>query len=172
MFRSLVTIAILAAAPHDIVQSARDCAAVIEQEQRLACYDGLFRTATPERVDAPVDPQIIIDTAVTPQTPSPQDPPPIQQTASEEDFGSETVIEQTKPKKQEVTQIRSRVESITRRLRNQMVFHLANDQTWTQTASRHVTIRVGDKVSIRKMRLGGYKLTNEKGASTKVTRID
>ena len=91
---------------------------------------------------------------------------------AERDFGSKPAVEKTKPKKAEIKEIASRVESITRRLRNKMVFHLANDQIWVQTSNKHVTIREGDKVFVRKLRLGAYVLVNERGASTRVTRVD
>lgn len=51
-------------------------------------------------------------------------------------------------------------------------YTLANGQRWRQTRTQRVTIRDGDAVTIRSGRLGGYMMTNARGASAKVKRAD
>ena len=177
MFRCFPVLLLLFLSSNAFAQSAADCAVLEEASDRLACYDKLFdNSGQParqpnRRTPAPEAPREQTSQASTPSSTSPAPKPPTDEevTSNEPDFGlTKPPVKDQKP---ELAQIDSRVDSITRRARDEMAFHLANDQTWAQTSARHVTIKVGDEVVVRKRRLGGYVLIDERGASTKVVRL-
>lgn len=81
-------------------------------------------------------------------------------------FGSEQL-----PDDDKLRELVSTVVKISRRVHNEMVVQLENSQIWTQTSARHLNLREGDNVIIRRGRLGGYILTSERGGSTRVKRL-
>jgi hypothetical protein len=63
------------------------------------------------------------------------------------------------------------IEAIRRGDKQKMVFRLENDQIWIQTSPRPLPFREGDTVTIKNGFFGGYFMRNERGTSTRVSRI-
>jgi hypothetical protein len=114
---------------------------LVESKDRLACYDKIY-------------------------------PPKSPAAAKAADFGKEQIERQrAKNDKLEDTQIASTIVSLERRARGIVAYHLTNGQTWAQTQARRNTIRENDQVIVKRGRLGGYTLTNQRGVSSFVRRI-
>ncbi|MDP6375994.1 MAG: hypothetical protein QF921_11255 [Pseudomonadales bacterium] len=130
-----------------------------DDNARLACYDTWFASTR--------------SGAAPPATPPEAPQPPAEQKPREADFGQEQVARRTPPSERppQIEEIRTTITKISQRARREAIYYLANEQVWTQTNYRFVTIREGDSVTIKKARLGGYILTTEKGASTRVKRL-
>lgn len=95
---------------------------------------------------------------VTPTTPE-----------TEETFGYSVKPEKTTTK---LKQISATVTAVNRKWPdNRYVYDLDNGQRWEQTKTQRTTIRKGDRITIKKGRLGGYLIANERGASARVTRV-
>ena len=52
-----------------------------------------------------------------------------------------------------------------------VIFLLDNGQIWIQDVFRYMAVDEGDAVTIKRARMGGYIMTTERGASTRVQRI-
>ncbi|MEZ5560274.1 MAG: hypothetical protein R3E86_17235 [Pseudomonadales bacterium] len=157
----------LAASAAGAAMTPAECAAIEASQERLACYDGLFRvrvatetTAPAERLDPPAP------------TPAHEPAPPAADPADE--FGREQMVRgkvAAAEQAAEPEEITSRITAIVGRTRGEALYELENGQAWAQTTPRYLTIREGDLVTVHRGRLGGYTLTNERGTSTKVQRI-
>lgn len=132
------------ASPGLSADSGAECATIDGDQDRLACYDTLFR-----------QPRKAID----------------------EEFGAEQVThtERSLPPPPETTPttLVSSIASIEKRPRGELTFTLANGQKWTQQeVEKNKLYRPGDAVTIHRLSLKSYMLTNAKGFSTRVKRLE
>ncbi|MEM7500501.1 MAG: hypothetical protein AAF417_00600 [Pseudomonadota bacterium] len=76
------------------------------------------------------------------------------------------------PTKPVSTELRGTVDKVSKRARGQHVVHLENGQIWQENfASRYFPVDPGDRVTIKKRRFGGYRLTTESGKGFRVERV-
>ena len=152
-------------------QSSTACSILEDPDERLACYDRLFqqRDQLPEQSSTRTT--TIEDLALpSKEAPTPASSEPLEPTVDDE-FGREQTLRKkpTDPKK--VVEIESIIKALRRKDRQEIVFLLENGQIWIQDVFRFMTVDQGDAVSIRRLRMGGYLMTTEGGASTRVKRI-
>ena len=156
-------------------QDARDCAAIDDTDERLACFDRVFPGADASESDrekkraAAEEAPVSSDVAESVQT------KPIE--APEQPADPSTEQAPTQPGKRgmfdrEDVEIASTITDLLRRDQQKMVFQLANGEIWIQSTPRTLPIHVGDAVTIRNARFfGGYILRTENGVTTRVQRI-
>ena len=195
MFRSIAVLLFVWVATDAVAHTPGACDTVQPREQRIACYDVLFPPRVSQEAslteDSPKEPPAETSTTNTPlaQTPSPVESIPVEvATASaalttadqpaaespvsaEDQFGREQLERQKGVKREGPSSINSKITSIKKRARQEMVFYLENGQVWLQVTARFRAIKEGAEVTINKARLGGYILTAENGVSTRVKRL-
>lgn len=145
-------------------------------------------SAAPERQSSPMPQRTPAPTQARPLEPAEQPEPqratvaesprPLPEPAStlaaetkdtEENFG---YAQKRKTKSTKLKQITATVQNVDRKWPdNRYVYNLDNGQTWEQTKAQRTTIREGDSVTIKRGRLGGYLMANERGASSRVARV-
>jgi hypothetical protein len=125
-----------------------NCITIESDRQRLNCYDELFLPA----IISPPTPEEALQSEI-------------------EEFGIEHAKQARREQSPELDEITATVEKISQRPRNELVFTLSNGQVWTQTRPRLMDVDKGVAVVIRRAGLGGYILTTERGASTRVKRL-
>lgn len=142
--RSIVlTLLLLAGGAVNAAADPQDCIKISQPGERLACYDALFMP----KQDA--------------------------ERMRQEIFGAEQMDrDNTGLSAPGITRIRSAVSEVTDHTRRRRGYKLANGQHWVQESARYLTIREGDEVTVTRGRLGGYTLSNDRGAATKVQRIE
>jgi hypothetical protein len=182
VFRSITVLLLVWVAADATAHTPGACDEVLAGEQRLACYDEFFPPKDPPK-DLPKDPPSV------PATAKPAEPEPVEAELSqpvvvaveqpavepplsaEDQFGREQLEKKKGKRGQGLTSINSRITSIKKRVRQEMVFYLENGQVWLQVTARFRAIKEGAEVTINKARLGGYILTAENGVSTRVKRL-
>ncbi len=144
--------------------SSGECDAVPIAVERLACYDRLHppRLVAEAKTETETEAETIKAPAVTES---------VTKKFVEDKFGQEQLQKKTAAKAAVVDTMAGRITEITRRARQEMVFHLDNAQVWMQVTARFRMIKVGEAVKIKRARLGGYILTTEHGVSTRVKRL-
>ena len=170
-------------------QSTPDCSEIRDAEERLRCFDKQYPAA--ERIES----EPIKSKVAEPAAPEPVAPPVAKRKESIEAEAQNAKSSQQAPSTQQLEDddddadsfgrklggffskptagdLQSRVKTVRRRDRQKMVFLLENDQIWIQISPRDVPINVGDIVTIKNTRFGGYMLRTEGGTSTRVSRID
>ncbi len=156
-----------------LAETAVDCAAIDDAEQRLACFDRIFG-----RDGAPAEPApqaLPPPAAAEPAEPAPQ--PPLAAPASPA-APDNPVAPDPAPRKgggmlglDEVVDLATTVTAVRYREQQKMVFGLANGQVWMQVTPRYVRIREGDEVTIQNATMGGYLMKSASQVTTRVTRI-
>lgn len=133
------------------------CASISDDRVRLVCYDAIFQNKVETSKDTPAS-------AASPIAPT---------HSGVRDFGSEH-LKQPKPDKSpsQSQAIEAIVIRLSKGIRKEWLFHLNNGQLWKQRSDRYIRIKEGEKVIIRRGRLGGYTLITPGGMSTKVIRLN
>lgn len=95
---------------------------------------------------------------------------------AEADFGlteaDKRALDPERAEKSQLTSIRGTVASVARRPTKELVVTLENGQVWVQSESvTHVTLKVGDVVTIRRASLGSHMLIAPNRAAMRVRRI-
>ena len=95
---------------------------------------------------------------------------------AEADFGlteaDKRALDPERAEKTQLTSIKATVASVTRRPTKELVVTLENGQVWVQSESvTHVTLKVGDVVTIRRASLGSHMLIAPNRAAMRVRRI-
>ena len=156
-------------------QSAPDCSDIRDAKERLACFDKQF-PAEQAIESTPIEPKV-----AAPATPEPVNPPVadsspqassapqvVEADRDDDSFGRRLGGFFSKPT---AVSVQSRVKTVRVRDKQKMVFLLENDQIWIQSTPRNLPISVGDIVTIKNTRFGGYMMATENGTSTRVNRI-
>ena len=130
-------------------QSAADCSEIRDTEARLSCFDKQF-PATKTLESAPIEPKVA------------------ESEESDDAVGRKPEGLFAKPTE---ASLQSRVKTVRQRDKQKMVFLLENDQIWMQSTPRNLPIHMGDIVTIKNTRFGGYMMTTDRGTSTRVKRI-
>ena len=177
--------------------AAEDCASIRDPDQRLACYDRSFPPSPAEPSSAEAEDtsnqtdQGLSDEPVAPASAdagsgavatSDQNATSSTATTASTSRPDETATDTNNKesggwfsglfssKDQAATE--SSIVALRRRETQNLIFLLANDEIWLQDAPRaNDPFRVGDRVSIKRGSIGGWFLTSEDGASTRVRRI-
>ncbi len=170
MFRCFVVLFLFFIGLDAFAQSASDCAAMQDATERLACYDKLFESSgQPARQSSTRTPTTIEDLGL-PSTQSSAAGEP-ERPKAEDDFGLEQAERARPEPPRTIGEIQSRVKALRRKDRQEVIFLLDNGQIWIQDVFRFMTVEQGDAVTIKRARMGGYIMTTERGASTRVQRI-
>jgi hypothetical protein len=144
-------------------ETARKCASIAEDGQRLACYDGIFRSGRPD------------ETHATPAAAVPSGSTAVDSTAvSAADFGlTEQQIRQTRPDESpEPDAITSPITQLKRAPTGELIVTLENGQVWRQTDSTSSRgLRTGDQVTVKRAAMGSFFLTVAGQPTLRVRRI-
>ncbi|MEO0423334.1 MAG: hypothetical protein AAF184_13410 [Pseudomonadota bacterium] len=159
-----------AATDAEVAAKVRDCAGIRKDKVRLRCFDAALREAAP----TPAPASTATTTQATPPEPAPL---PAEAPPSDDAFGKEEVERrESKGKKkppEETPQIKAVVAAIAKRRDGLMTITLDNDQVWRQkSVTTLFRLRVGDEVTVKKGRFGGYTLVAPGRKSTAVTRLE
>lgn len=129
------------------IEAQVDCASIDDPSERLDCYDRKHsgQGGQTAREDAQASP----------------DADSSQRQSGGGLFDSKEKVEFT-----------ALVQELRKRDKQKMVFLLDNGQMWIQSSPRNLPFKKGDKVTIKSGLIGGYILRNERGVSTRVSRID
>jgi hypothetical protein len=175
----------------------RQCSTVSEPGARLACYDGLTRTAPSAAATAPGAASIagpaagsasssVNATSATP-TPSVAAAPPaaaapsssavasapaVPAGAANAEFGVRNSALEAKRAPAREKHMLAVISSVSMRGHGELVLTLDNGQVWTQIEARDYPARPGDHIEIDEGALGSYVLWSPANRrATKVTRI-
>ena len=151
------------------------CAAMADDQARLACYDALFRPRDgAPRVSAPAVPAAPVSGAATATVAV----APVAETATtaEADFGlteaAKRAREPEESREKLPESISATVAKVARQPAGELVVTLENGQVWTQVqVDSRARIAVGDTVSIRKAALGSHLLVTANSYATRVRRV-
>jgi hypothetical protein len=131
------------------------CAAILDDAQRLACYDS-NNGGTPRKAEvSPTKPNVVRPApAIT--------PPSIAVTKSK------PAVE-VSPERAPVVTGASTIAALRSRLDGRFEATLANGQLWVQLErDSAIVLRVGDAVTVRSAMLGSYMLVTKDGLTTRV----
>jgi hypothetical protein len=150
-----------------------NCTSIENARERLACFDSVYPSS-----DAMV-PLPKIQSEVIGERPMPTEnaatggtepgiaPEVEKPSARERKTTSKGLLDWI-----EEVEIESKVAAVRRREAQKMVFRLENGEIWMQSTPRDVDIKVGDDVTIKNGKLGGYIMRTSSGASTRVQRLE
>jgi hypothetical protein len=151
-------------------KALRACRALLDDAERLACYDREIDRATEKSVPA--------ETAAQVPPPSAPAPAPAEEPASAEDrFGRDRAIENEQRERvhkesRELGELKALVESIETRIDGLMTITLDNGQVWRQSRPDSLfRLKAGDAVTIQPGALKSYLMTGPSNRSTRVARI-
>ena len=136
------------------------CASIEARDERLDCYDRIFR-----------DPALKAAAVSVRQPENALEPMDESQPADielEEAFG---LYEKREAKSRTLEKIDARVVRIARSAQRLPLYYLDNEQVWRQTTDRPFTLHEGDRVQIEAGRFGSFSLVNERKARTSVERV-
>ncbi len=153
----------LAATDAEIGAKVRECASIRRNKDRLRCFDDALAIEAPASV------------AAAPAEPPATEPAVAAPAAASEEFGREQV-ERPEPKPKpspESQRLEAVVAAIDKRRDGLLTVTLDNEQVWRQKSVTPLfRLRVGDKVTLKKGRFGGYTLVAPGRKSTAVSRIE
>jgi hypothetical protein len=165
---AIVLASILAALPAAAMEekALRACRLLLDDAERLACYDREVDRETPR--PAPAEPAAQA---------SPPPAPAAAPASAEERFGRERAIEYEKrarvqKESRELGELKALVESIETRIDGLMTITLDNGQVWRQSRpDSQFRLKTGDAVKIQPGALKSYLMTGPTNRSTRVTRV-
>lgn len=153
----------------------KECAAVEEDDARLACYDArnppnkrsAIQASSPAAtatVRAPATAQATVPATAMPATPATSAATP------SKDFG---LPPQPQPAANTPDpDLVARVDTVSQRLTGELLLKLDNGQSWVQAQRKsNVIIKAGERVSIARGSFGGYLLSSDSGATMRVRRL-
>jgi len=137
-----------------------------ESLQRLSCYDReMARLSSTEKEISPAATEYAAAADIS----------EVAAPAPEEQFGMNAKLARQQPQTEGKLQragLTATVLKISKRPYGELIVSLDNDQVWAEKIpSRSLRIDVGDTVTIRQGRFGGYRLFGRGNKSTEVTRI-
>lgn len=172
----LLTLTPVASLGHD--NAGQDCLELRSDRDRLLCFDAahgrtvgaapapLTREPRTPRRDRPTFP-LPGTPEPKPEAPAVSEVPQRETSASEEAFGKKA--EPVKP--EPIKELNATIQSVRKRWPDDgRVYTLDNGQIWEQVETQVVSIVEGDQVRITRGRLGGYRMIDSDGASTRVKR--
>ena len=164
-------------------ESAEDCAAIDDANERLACYDRRNPRAkpAPEAVTEAAPPErrtrrptyqpeaVARDRETAPTPAAPAAPAPL--TRGEEPADAKKKSGGLFQWREKVN-FTSEIAALRRGEKQRMVFRLANGEIWMQNTARDLPFSIGDQVTIKSGRFGGYIMRSASGTSTRVRLLD
>lgn len=153
--------------------SPQHCAAMADDRERLACYDGIYRApagpvaaaaGSGKSAAAPAATTAVAPAAVVPAAAAPAD-----------DFGlTEAAKRARDPEraKEEMSEsLTATVATVARRPAGELIVTLDNGQVWTQVdVDQRARVAVGDTVTIKRGALSSYLLVTKSRYATRVRR--
>jgi len=165
----------------------RTCRTIVDRDERLACFDRAYFGDEEKKVtdqspteqsrlkknkrgeDVPslsAEPQPIEGGVMTERRQSPQpsleSPQPLKsQKKSRSLFGLP-----------EQAVIYGRIAKMSNKNQQRMAFKLDSGDIWVQSSPRNLPFKVGDQITIKSGRLGGFILRNQSGTTTRVVPAD
>lgn len=162
----------LASTDAELGAKVRECVSIRRDKARLRCFDEALSPPPAAAASATADPTPA--TAATPPAPAAAAPaaePPAATADAQDEFGREQ-IDPPEPKAPETQQIEALVSALDKRRDGLLTITLDNDQVWRQKSVTSLfRLRVGDQITVRKGRFGGYVLVAPGRKSTAVTRV-
>ena len=161
---------VLFAAPEPAYAEEEICAEIVSAIERLDCYDRQYRdrqargnAATGVSRDRPTyqsrrSAPSTVTADAAPMTPSPS-AEPIPEKKGLFSWGSSDTV-------------RSEIAGVRRGEQQRMVFRLNNGQIWMQNTPRTLPFEIGDLVTIKSGRFGGYVMRSDRGTSTRVKPLE
>lgn len=159
-----------------LVNQAQDCSAMVEDKQRLNCFDELFKLSREEAQQSKlaVEKNATMSKAVT-NSPTLQAPESSNAVVRPQDavekFGGEhlEVAKEAAPKLEVVI---FTVEKIELTIRKQQRFFFTNGQIWENKTSKELRVDKGDQVLVKDGALSAYYLSKVDGTrSVRVKRV-
>ena len=142
------------------------CMDEIDSLRRLVCYDremSQLTSTTKELPSATAEDRVTADgSGVTAGAPEKR---PIK---SEDKAQQELQADETLPQRANLT---ATIIKISKKRYGELIISLDNGQVWAEKIPTRMRLDVGDTVSIRQGRFGGYRLSGHGNRSTEVTRI-
>lgn len=146
----------------------QQCAAIDDDRERLACYDGIYRApAAPVAAAAATGATVAAAAETTAVTSAAAAPP--------DDFGlTEAAKRARDPERAKETMpesVTGSVAAVGRRPAGELVVTLENGQVWTQVSvDQRARVSAGDTVTIKRGALGSYMLVTQSRYATRVRR--
>jgi len=152
----------------------RTCRTIVDRDDRLACFDrAYFGDEDPLAPQQdPVEQSQKNANQRVQMTPSPR------QTVKSVEAGSSSQRPEKQKKKRslfsfpEQEVIESKITKMSNRNQQRMAFKLESGEIWVQSSPRNLPFKVGDHITIKSGRLGGFILRNQSGTTTRVVPAD
>ncbi|MFT5278190.1 MAG: hypothetical protein ACI97K_000543 [Glaciecola sp.] len=180
-----------------LLSKAQDCGAVVNDEQRLVCFDSIFSAdlktaqksiAPLESVPAPT--KILKPKGLADKTPAAVAssvaasrkntvlPKSIEEAQSNKSkallvdkFGGEQFTSD-KVQSSKLEQITLVIDKVTKTLRKKQVFHFTNGQIWENKTTKQLRVRAGDQVRVKDGALSAFYLSKVGGnGKVRVKRV-
>ena len=159
------------------------CADIESAIERLDCYDRQHRERQARAAEAPRSParprptyQTRPSEATRPEAVRPSEPSPAAPAARAEPPPREAAPPAEKKgglfSWNRKVDFESEIAALRRGDQQRMVFRLENGQIWMQNTPRDLPFSVGDQVTIKSGRLGGYVMRSSRGTSTRVRKLE
>lgn len=150
----------------DLPDGLIGCMDEIDSLRRLVCYDremSQLTSTTKELPSATAEDRVTADgSGVTAGAPEKR---PIK---SEDKAQQKPQADETLPQRANLT---ATIIKISKKRYGELIISLDNGQVWAEKIPTRMRLDVGDTVSIRQGRFGGYRLSGHGNRSTEVTRI-
>jgi hypothetical protein len=158
----------------------RTCRTIVDRDERLACFDRAYfgdeeKTVTDQ---SPTEQPRLEQNKQVEVVPSPSaEPQPIEGgVISERQQSPQPSKSQTKSRSlfglPERAVIDGRIAKMSNKNQQRMAFKLDSGDIWVQSSPRNLPFKVGDQVTIKSGRLGGFILRNQSGTTTRVVPAD
>ena len=176
--RAIIFVGVLLPSAVVAAETAEDCRAIEDPQERLGCYDRQFSRSPPADKDAATGP---LTEAVTEAADATTEAATESSTDAATEPGAETASRPRTTSEDagkaglfdldERVDLTSTITHVHSKPQQKMVFQLENDQVWMQSVPRMLQIREGDRVRIENASIGGFMMRTERGVTTRVERI-
>ncbi len=175
----------LAAADEDSKMNALlECTALQDDARRLECFDNATAEPQPSAelnetaAGPPVEAAEPASVATAPNEPAEVAPAAVAllpALSPVEEFGMNATLEAQSANKDQTAKLTEMIALVTHvreRLYGELVVTLDNGQVWTEKDSEYgFRIKEGDTITIRRGRLGGYRMVSRGNRSSQVVRV-
>ncbi|WP_448549478.1 hypothetical protein [Thalassotalea fusca] len=141
-----------------LTEKLKNCATLVEDRERLACFDNLTQAFKPKvkKVEAVAQQRTArttddkkIDTAVTLAPKSTEAKQPVQEQARKDSFGEEHLAKTKQQREEEQQTVIFTVKTVEKNAHKQLIITFENGQQWRQTDNERLTLRPGTQVELQ-----------------------